>query len=284
MHSQTTLGKSVTYTGIGLHSGRDVTMTLHPAEAGTGIVFARTDLPGKPRVAACAANVTKTMRATTLEAGEAKVFTVEHVLAALTALQLDNCLIDMDSPEPPVADGSALPFVQLIEEAGMERLAAVRLPELVLTETLAVRRPDRFIAILPYDGWRISFTSVNPHPLLGVQFADFEMNRDVFVREIAPARTIGFMHEVESLKAKGLALGGSLDNVVVYDDTRALTPLRFADELVRHKILDVIGDMALAGYVRGHIVAFQSGHALNTALARTVAEYARQREGRISNE
>ncbi|HWR41078.1 MAG TPA: UDP-3-O-acyl-N-acetylglucosamine deacetylase [Patescibacteria group bacterium] len=276
MHHQTTLAKSITYTGIGLHSGKNVTIVLRPAAAGTGIVFSRVDLPGAPRVAACAGNVTNTMRATTLEAGVAKVFTVEHLLAAMAALQLDNCLIEIDSVEPPVTDGSALPFIRLIEAAGMEELPELRPDDLFLKETVAIRYPDRFIAVLPYDGWRISFTSVNPHPLLGVQFADFEIDAATFVREIAPARTIGFMHEVEALKAQGLALGGNLENAVVYDETQVLTPLRFSDELVRHKILDVIGDLALAGRVRGHIVAFQSGHSLNTALARAVLDHTRQ--------
>ncbi|VBB09268.1 udp-3-o-acyl n-acetylglucosamine deacetylase [Lucifera butyrica] len=268
MH-QTTVGKRVEYTGIGLHSGKDVSIALNPAPAGTGIVFARTDLAGAPRVAARAAKVTAAMRATTLEEGAAKVFTVEHLLAALFAMEIDNCLVEIDSVEPPVADGSALPFVELIGTAGTVTLGSTR--EVIrIKEAHMVRQPDKFITILPYDGFRITFTSVNPHPLLGVQFGDFEIDRDTFIREIAPARTIGFMHEVESLQAQGLALGGSLENVVVYDDTSVLTPLRFTDELVRHKILDIIGDLSLVGPVRGHVIAVKSSHALNTALAREI--------------
>ena len=171
--------------------------------------------------------------------------------------------------EPPVADGSSLPFVRLIQEAGIVEQDA---PAIILSvcETIAVRLPDKFIAIMPYDGFRISFTSVNPHPMLGVQFGDYELTPAVFETEIAPARTIGFMHEVEALKAQGLALGGTLENAIVYDHEKALTPLRFPDELVRHKILDVIGDLALAGRVRGHIVAVKSSHAINTELARMI--------------
>jgi len=210
-----------------------------------------------------------------LEDGSAKVFTVEHVLAAFSALGVDNCLVEITSVEPPVADGSALPFAQLILEAGIVEQDAPRL-EMQIMEAMTVRLPDKFITILPYEGLRISFTSVNPHPLIGTQFGDYEITPGIFLKEIAPARTIGFMHEVAVLQKQGLALGGSLENAVVYDDDKVLTPLRFPDELVRHKILDVIGDLALAGRVRGHIIAAQSGHALNTALAKQILANARK--------
>ncbi|MDU4961177.1 MAG: UDP-3-O-acyl-N-acetylglucosamine deacetylase [Sporomusaceae bacterium] len=270
MLRQNTLASVVQLSGTGLHSGRSVSLTLRPAPEGTGIVFVRVDLPGSPRVKACTANVTGTMRATTLEEGSAKVFTVEHVLAAFAALGVDNCQIDIDAVEPPVADGSSLPFIRLIQQAGIVEQAAAAAVT-VVRETHIVRLPDKFIAIMPYDGFRISFTSVNPHPLLGVQFGDYEITPDVFSEQIAPARTIGFMHEVEALKAQGLALGGTLENAVVYDDEKVLTPLRFADELVRHKILDVVGDLALAGRIRGHVVAVKSSHAINTQLAKKIA-------------
>ena len=270
MQLQATITRSVTYTGIGLHSGKPVTITLQPAPVDTGIVFARVDLPGAPRVAAQVCNVTNTLRATTLETGAAKVFTVEHLLAAFFALNIDNCLVAINAVEPPVADGSALPFVHLLQEAGRTEQDAPCV-ENVLTQSFAVQEPDKFIVALPYDRLRITFTSINPHPLLGVQFADYEISPELFMKEIAPARTIGFMHEVAALQAQGLALGGSLDNVVVYDDNQVLTPLRFSDELVRHKILDVIGDLALAGRVKGHIIAVKSGHRLNTELAAKIA-------------
>jgi len=266
---QTTVAATVTYTGIGLHSGQDVTITLKAAPVNTGIVFARVDLPGAPRVAAIASNVTAAMRATTLEAGTAKVFTVEHLLAAFYAMKVDNCLIEITAVEPPVADGSSLPFIRLIEEAGIREQAAER-PRIAVTRAITVRQDDKFITILPYEGFRITFTSINPHPQLGVQFGDYEITPDNFIRELAPARTIGFMHEVEALQAQGLALGGSLDNAVVYDHEKALTPLRFPDELVRHKILDIVGDLALAGRVSGHVIAVKSSHALNTALAKEI--------------
>ncbi|MDR3561814.1 MAG: UDP-3-O-acyl-N-acetylglucosamine deacetylase [Negativicutes bacterium] len=269
MPYQTTIAKDVQYNGVGLHSGRDVSVMLRPAPAGTGVVFSRVDLPGAPQVKASAANVTATLRATTLEDGSAKVFTVEHLLAAFFALGVDNCLVELTSAEPPVADGSALPFAQLIQEAGIIEQALPRVC-IDVKEATTVRQPDRFITILPYEGLRISFTSVNPHPLIGTQFGDYEITPETFLKEIAPARTIGFMHEVSALQAQGLALGGSLENAVVYDDDKVLTPLRFSDELVRHKILDVIGDLALVGCVRGHVIAVQSGHALNTALAKKI--------------
>jgi len=269
MPRQSTIATSVAITGIGLHSGLSVSLVLRPAQSGAGIVFIRADLPGKPRVKATAANVTGTQRATTLEDGEAKVFTVEHLLAAFSALGVDNCEVEMTAQEPPVTDGSAMPFVRLIQEAGIiEQNAPCQY--ITVTEALAVRMPDKFITILPYDGFRISFTSVNPHPLIGIQYGDYEITPDSFIQDIASARTIGFMHEVEALKAQGLALGGSPENAVVYDGAKVLTPLRFPDELVRHKILDVIGDLALAGRIRGHVIAVKSSHALNTALAKQI--------------
>ena len=270
MELQSTLAKEVSYSGIGLHSGQEVKVRFLPAPANTGILFERTDLFGRPRVPAKAACVTQTMRATTLEEGEAKVFTVEHILAAFSALNIDNCLIEIDSLEPPVADGSALPFLELLAEAGRAEQQSLR-SVYSIEKALIVREEKRFISILPYDGFRITFTSVNPHKAIGIQFADVEITKELFWREIAPARTIGFVHEIETLQAQGLALGGSMENAAVYDENGAVNELRFADELVRHKVLDVVGDLALAGPIRGHVVAVSSGHALNTKLSQLIA-------------
>lgn len=268
---QHTLRRAVSLTGIGLHSGQEVTITLRPAPPDTGIVFYRVDLADAPPVAALAANIADTRRATSLACGAAAVHTVEHLLAALSALGVDNAAIDISAAEPPVGDGSAMTFARLIAEAGVvaqNKPAAVR----TITQPLWVRREDKFIAILPYDGLRISFTSVNPCPAIGVQYGDYEITAATFLEEIAPARTVGFLPEIDALQAQGLGLGGSLENVVVYDeDGRPLAPLRFPDELVRHKILDVIGDLALVGPVRGHVIAVKSGHALNAELARLIA-------------
>lgn len=270
--AQTTLAKSVSYSGIGLHAAEEVHMVLCPAQANTGIVFIRTDLPGRPSVKAHLSNVTNTMRATTLEDGEAKVFTVEHVLSALNGLQIDNCIIEMDSAEPPVADGSSLNFVELIEQAGVKELDEPR-RELVVRRQHLVQEDDKFIAIVPYDGFRITFTSINPHPLLGVQFFDAEITKESYVKEIAYARTIAFTEELEMMKKLGLGKGGTLENVVVYDKEECLSVPRVDDELVRHKVLDIIGDMAMIGRpLKGHIIAVKSSHKLNSLLTNKIVE------------
>lgn len=269
---QTTLARPVSYNGIGLHAANEVHMVLRPAPADTGIVFVRTDLAGNPSVPAQLAYVTNTMRATTLEQGEAKVFTVEHLLSALQGMAVDNCIVEMDSVEPPVADGSSLTFVRLIEQAGIQKLD---MPRRVLTvrRQHLVQEEDKFIAILPYDGFRITFTSINPHPLLGVQFSDTEITKDNYIRDIAFARTIAFTKELAMLKKLGLGKGGTLENTIVYDDTTCLSVLRSDDELVRHKVLDVIGDMALLGRsLKGHIIAVKSSHKLNNMLACQISE------------
>lgn len=266
---QQTIAKEIEYRGIGLHSGLDVTMKLKPAPVDTGIVFIRTDLENQPSVKASIENVTNTMRATTLEDGEAKVFTVEHILAAFYGLAIDNCYIEVDSVEPPVADGSSIVFVNLIQEAGIVKQDKERHLHKV-REAHSVYDEDKFITIHPYEGLRITFTSINPHPMLGTQYADIEITPESFAKEIAPARTIGFTKEIEALKAMGLAKGGSLDNAIVYDDTTCLSELRFDDELVRHKILDVLGDIFLLGPIHGHIIAVKSSHALNSRLSREI--------------
>lgn len=271
MQQQRTLEKEARYTGVGLHSGGEVTIALKPAPPDTGIVFVRTDLAGRPRVAAVSANVTATVRATTIEARAAKVFTIEHLLSALNALEVDNCLIEIDAPEPPVGDGSALVFCELIRRAGVRAQEKARVYT-VIDRVYEAREGDKFIVILPYDGFRVSFTSVNPNPLVGVQYADFEVTPETFEREIAPARTIAYEKEVEMLRQMGLGKGGTLENVIVYNDERWLNALRFEDELVRHKILDIVGDLRLAGRVRGHVIAVKSSHALNTKLAKKIAQ------------
>lgn len=269
---QKTLVKDITYEGTGLHSGLPVTMTLRPATANTGIIFVRTDLPGHPSVKASPANVTNTNRATTLEAGEAKVFTVEHLLAAFYGLGIDNCYVEVNSPEPPVGDGSAAVFVDLMKQAGIQELDADRTVYAV-KQSHAIYDGDRYILILPYDGLRVTFTSVNDHPLLGTQQLDIHLDsEDVFEREISPARTIGFMKELEQLQAMGLAKGGNIDNVLVYDDTSCLSVPRYDDELVRHKILDILGDLFLLGPIKGHIIALKSSHELNSRLAREILQ------------
>lgn len=272
---QQTIKQAVSYQGIGLHSGEPVTMVFKPAPDNTGIVFVRTDVEGMPSVRAHIDNVTNTMRATTLENGDAKVFTVEHVLAAFSAMNIDNCYIEMDSPEPPVGDGSSAVFVDLILQAGIQEQNSLRQVYKV-KRSHTIYDGHRFILIVPYDGYRITFTSVNPHPLLGTQQCDFDVTPEYFREHISAARTIGFVKELEQLQAMGLAKGGNTDNALVYDDEICLSVPRFDDELVRHKALDVIGDLYLLGPIAGHVIALKSSHELNSRLARSIMEEIRE--------
>lgn len=272
LQKQRTLKTEVSYTGIGLHSGREVHATLKPAPEDTGIVFVRTDLPGAPQIHAKAENVTSTLRATTVEEDGHKVFTIEHLMSAFHAHRIDNAYVELDSEEPPVADGASLVFFELMAKAGIVEQAKDR-KEIVIDKVYRIddEKTGRFVMVLPYDGFRVSFTSLNPHKLIGVQYEDFHVDEAVYHKEIAPARTIAYEKEIQALREMGLGLGGSLENVIVYNDEGWLNPLHFEDELVRHKILDVIGDLRLAGIIRGHVIAVASGHALNTQLAKQIA-------------
>lgn len=272
MQKQRTLKTEISYTGIGLHSGREVHATLKPAPEDTGIVFVRTDLPGAPQIHAKAENVTSTLRATTVEEDGHKVFTIEHLMSAFHAHRIDNAYVELDSEEPPVADGASLVFFELMAKAGIAEQAKDR-KEIVIDKVYRIddEKTGRFVMVLPYDGFRVSFTSLNPHKLIGVQYEDFHIDEAVYHKEIAPARTIAYEKEIQALREMGLGLGGSLENVIVYNDEGWLNPLHFEDELVRHKILDVIGDLRLAGIIRGHVIAAASGHALNTQLAKEIA-------------
>ena len=272
LQKQRTLKTEISYTGIGLHSGREVHATLKPAPKDTGIVFVRTDLPGAPQIHAKAENVTSTLRATTVEEDGHKVFTIEHLMSAFHAHRIDNAYVELDSEEPPVADGASLVFFELMAKAGIAEQAKDR-KEIVIDKVYRIddEKTGRFVMVLPYDGFRVSFTSLNPHKLIGVQYEDFHIDEAVYHKEIAPARTIAYEKEIQALREMGLGLGGSLENVIVYNDEGWLNPLHFEDELVRHKILDVIGDLRLAGIIRGHVIAAASGHALNTQLAKEIA-------------
>ena len=271
MQRQRTLRRKISCVGVGLHSGKEVSLELKPAEVDSGIIFLRTDLPARPKIHATAANVTATLRATTLEENGAKVFTIEHLMSALHVCQVDNCLIELSAEEPPVLSGNSIDFFNMIKAAGV--IEQDRERKIIRVEK--IYRVDgeegtRFIMALPYDGLRVSFVSVNPHPLIGIQYGDFEITADVYEREIAPARTIAYEKEIDALRKMGLGLGGTIENVIVYNDAGWLNKLNYPDELVRHKILDVIGDMRLAGIINCHIVAAASGHALNTQLAKKI--------------
>lgn len=274
---QHTIGKELSYSGIGLHSGKEVLMTLKPAAPDTGIVFVRTDLSGCPQIRALADNVSSTIKATTLSENGAEVFTVEHLMGALAMMEIDNIIIEMSSPEPPVTDGSAKVFCELIEEAGIVEQAAER-KVYTVDRAFSVYDNDRYITILPYDGYRISFTSINKHPLLGTQYFDVLLNKETFKKEIMAARTVAFTEELEMLRKLGLGLGGSLENVVVFDKDKILSEPRFEDELIRHKILDVIGDLYLLGPIKAHVIAVKTGHAFNSQIAKQIEAYRAKEE------
>ena len=272
MHAQRTLRRSISCAGIGLHSGNKVTLSLKPAAANSGIRFRRIDLNGL-EVPATVAHVGGINYATALTRDAVRVDTVEHLLAALVSLGIDNAIVELNSPEVPIMDGSAAPFIYLIHEAGVKRLAEPR-RHLKVLRPISLLRGDKRIALYPSDHFKVTYSIAFDHPLLRHQSRTIRMTPDAFVDEIAPARTFTFLKEVEMLRQQGLALGGSLENAIVIGDTGILNnALRFDDEFVRHKILDVIGDMALVGHpIIGHLVAHRGGHALHTEFAARVLE------------
>ena len=274
MNSQRTLRRPVSCSGIGLHSGNKVTLSLKPAPADYGIRFQRSDLGGL-EIPATVTHLGGIRLATGLTREAVSVETVEHLLAALTALGIDNCIVELNTPEVPIMDGSAAPFVYLIlNEAGVKTLAAPK-KFLKVLRPISLSQGDKRIALYPSDHFKVTYSISFDHPLIRHQSRTMKITDETFVEEIAPARTFGFLKEVEMLRQKGLALGGSLDNAIVLGETGVLNQnaLRFEDEFVRHKILDVIGDLSLVGYpVLGHLVAHRGGHALHTAFAARILE------------
>jgi len=279
MELQHSIRKSVHGNGVGLHTGVAVKMVLRPAPPDHGIVFRvgpdGAIVPVRPET------LVNGHYATTIGRDGVQIQTVEHLLAAARGLGIDNLLVDLDGPELPAMDGSSAPFVGLLYAAGREAQPAVRRPALRVAETIRVGDDARWIQISPGSELRISFTLDNDHPAVGVQVASFVLSEARFVAELAAARTYGFLKDLELLRQQGLALGGSLDNAVVVGQERILNgTLRFRDEFVRHKILDVIGDLALLGRpVVGHVVARNAGHALNHLLVREMTQRARRWDG-----
>jgi len=273
MKAQRTLRRSITRAGIGLHSGKNVTLSLKPAAPDAGIRFRRRDLGGL-EVPATVQHVGGINYATGLTRDAVKVDTVEHLLAALVSLGIDNVVVELDSPEVPIMDGSATPFINMIQQAGIRQQGASR-RYLKVLRPLSLSRGEKSIALYPSDHFRVTYSIAFDHPLLQHQSMTLHITDTSFIEEIAPARTFTFLKEVEMLRQQGLALGGSLDNAIVVGETHVVNsePLRFANEFVRHKILDVIGDMALVGYpLVGHLVANRGGHALHTAFAAHVLQ------------
>jgi UDP-3-O-[3-hydroxymyristoyl] N-acetylglucosamine deacetylase len=272
MNAQRTLRRSISCAGIGLHSGNKVTLSLKPAAADAGIRFRRSDLGGL-EVPATVEHVGGIKLATGLMRDAVKVDTVEHLLAAFISVGIDNAIVELNSPEVPIMDGSAAPFLYLIQEAGVKRLQAPR-KFLKVQRPISLSHGDKRIALYPSDHFKVTYSIAFDHPLLRHQSRTIRITEASFVDEIAPARTFGFLKEVEMMRQQGLALGGSLENAIVIGDTGVLNnALRYEDEFVRHKILDVIGDMALVGHpIIGHLVAHRGGHALHTAFAAKVLE------------
>jgi UDP-3-O-[3-hydroxymyristoyl] N-acetylglucosamine deacetylase len=276
MFRQRTLKSVIRASGVGLHTGEKVVMTLRPAQPDTGIVFRRVDLPTVVGIAANAFAVTDTRLCSSLEAGGAKVATVEHLMSAFAGLGIDNAYVDLGGPEVPIMDGSAAPFVFLIQSAGVETQPAPK-RFFRIKRAVEVKDGDKWARFEPFDGFKLAFSIAFDHPAFerSAQTASVDFASTSYVKEVARARTFGFIQEVEALRDSGLALGGSLDNAIVVDDYRVLNAegLRYSDEFVKHKLLDAIGDLYLVGHpLIGAFSAHKSGHALNNRLLRATVE------------
>lgn len=276
MIKQRTLKNVIRATGVGLHTGKKVFLTLRPAAADTGIVFRRVDLDPPVEIPARTENVGDTRLSTSLAKGEAQISTVEHLLSALAGLGIDNAFVDLSAPEVPIMDGSAGPFVFLIQSAGVEEQNAAK-RFIRIKHGVAVEEGDKWAKFEPFEGFKVSFGIEFKHPFFekSGKYASVDFSTTSFVKEVSRARTFGFMSDVELLREKKLALGGSLDNAVVVDDYRVLNEdgLRYDDEFVKHKILDAIGDLYLLGHsLIGGFSGYKSGHALNNRLLKVLLE------------
>ncbi len=268
LRKQRTIAQSISCYGMGLHSGMIVNMTVRPLPAGSGVVFQRFDLEGHPRINATYENISGTRMATSLASGGAEVQTVEHLLAVFAGMGIDNVLVQLDAAEVPILDGSAAPFIYLIRHAGIVEQDALQ-PCLRVKKEVAVEDAGRSAAIFPSSRTEIFCTIEFSHPLIGEQHNGYIHSEESFCRDIGPARTFGFKSEVEFLHRNGLARGGSLDNAVVVDEYRVLNEegLRYRDEFVRHKVLDTLGDLYLAGFpLLGRFVGLRTGHQMNYQL------------------
>lgn len=278
MIRQRTLKNIIKATGVGLHTGEKVYLSLRPAAPNTGIVFRRMDLPEPVDIPATPQNVGDTTLSTTLVKGDAKVSTVEHLLSALAGLGIDNAYVDVSAPEVPIMDGSAGPFVFLIQSAGVvEQNAPKRF--IRIKRSIRVEDGDKWASFEPYEGFKVGFTIDFDHPAFheDTQSASIDFSSTSFVKEVSRARTFGFMRDIEALRKRRLALGGSMDNAIVVDNYRILNEdgLRYADEFVKHKILDAIGDLYLLGHsLIGSFTGYKSGHGLNNQLLRELLSQA----------
>jgi len=271
---QRTLKNVIRATGVGLHTGKKVYLTLKPAPVDRGIIFRRVDLKTPVEIAARAENVGDTRLATTLVNGSVKISTVEHLLSALAGLGIDNAYIDISAPEVPIMDGSAGPFVFLIQSAGIEEQNAPK-RFIRIKRAVRVEQGDKWARFEPFEGFKVSFKIQFNHPVFkrSSQYAEIDFSKTSFVKEVSRARTFGFMKEIELLRENKLALGGNLDNAIVMDDYRILNEdgLRYEDEFVKHKVLDAVGDLYLLGHsLIGSFSGHKSGHELNNTLLRTL--------------
>lgn len=282
VRQQRTIKEKTTFEGTGLHTGKKVKMICRPAPPNSGIIFRRTDLDPEIEIPVNADSIhgEEILRKTTLIRDGALVHTVEHILAAVSGLQLDNLIIEVDSEEPPEPrDGSCAPFVEVLRKVGFES-QGVPVQFLQITSPIVYRDDGVELLAIPYDGFKVSFTIEYDNPHIGTQYASFDITQDVFVKEIAPSRTFALMTDVELLKSQGLVKGGSLENAIVVDEDGILNkePLRFVNEFVRHKILDLVGDLTLVGApIEGHIMAVRSGHRSNLNFVRLLSEDFKQK-------
>jgi len=276
MVRQRTLKKPVQATGVGLHTGEKVYLTLRPAPTNSGIVFRRVDMSPAVEIRAEAHAVHDTRLSTCLEANGARVATIEHLMSAFAGLGIDNAYVDLTSAEVPIMDGSAGTFIFLLQSAGLEEQPAAK-KFIRIKKVLEVKEGDKWVRFEPFNGYKLDFTIKFPHPVIAntKQKVTVDLGEHSYVRDISRARTFGFMHEVEAMRAQGRALGGNLDNSIVMDEYRVINPdgLRFEEEFIKHKVLDAIGDLYLLGHpLIGAFSGHKSGHALNNALSRALLE------------
>ena len=268
---QRTIGKEASVKGKALHTGQEVTLTIKPGAPNTGVVFRRTDIIGKPEIRPVSEMVTELERKTTVTSDTVKLHTIEHVLSALSGMAIDNAIVEIDASEPPIVDGSARPFTTLIHQAGIVEQKEDR-EVFTLTQPITINEGSRSIIALPFDGLRITCTSADDRGI-HTQHLTIDIDPETYEAQIAPARTFTIYEEIEELLKKGLIQGGSLDSAIILKGDKVVSkePLRFKDELVRHKILDIVGDIVLAGIrLKAHIIAVRPGHALNSRLAAAV--------------
>jgi len=268
---QRTIGKEASVKGKALHTGQEVTLTIKPGAPNTGVVFRRTDIIGKPEIRPVSEMVTELERKTTATSDTVKLHTIEHVLSALSGMAIDNAIVELDASEPPIVDGSARPFTTLIHQAGIVEQKEDR-EVFTLTQPITINEGSRSIIALPFDGLRITCTSADDRGI-HTQHLTIDIDAETYEAQIAPARTFTIYEDIEELLKKGLIQGGSLDSAIILKGDKVVSkePLRFKDELVRHKILDIIGDIVLSGIrLKAHIIAVRPGHALNSRLAAAV--------------